>query len=287
MSAVDPAEPLADASPAIPPAPGQIDLMGLPLDLYTASTLIDRLISDSQHHRGGYVLTPNLDHLRSVTRSARLMALARDAEVRVADGMPLVWASRLQRTPLPERITGSDLIFSLSRAVAAADRSVFLLGGNPGTAEATAALLGQRAAGLRIAGTYCPPLGYERDAAEMDRIRAALISSRPDFVFVGLPFVKATELVRDVRQALPGTWFLGVGIAFSFSCGELRRAPVWMRRAGLEWLFRLLQEPRRLGRRYLFEGLPFAIRLLWISSGKRRVRPISELAVPVSSPPEA
>ena len=126
--------------------------MGLPLDVCTESTLIDRLISYSLNQRGGYVLTPNLDHLRSVTRSTRLMELARDAEVRVADGMPLVWASRIQRTPLPERIAGSDLIFSMSHALAGADRSVFLLGGNPGTADATAAILASREEGLRIAG---------------------------------------------------------------------------------------------------------------------------------------
>src|SRR5947209_18695723 len=100
-AAAEAAEPPADAPLPVTPAPLQVSLMGLPLDVYTESTLIGRLISDSLHGRGGYVVTPNLDHLRKVTRSPRLMELARDAEVRVADGMPLLWASRLQGTPLP------------------------------------------------------------------------------------------------------------------------------------------------------------------------------------------
>jgi N-acetylglucosaminyldiphosphoundecaprenol N-acetyl-beta-D-mannosaminyltransferase len=252
------------------PPPGQVELMGLPLDLYTPATLTERLIGDSFAGRGGYVVTPNLDHLRSVTRSPRLMALARAAEVRVADGMPLLWASRIQRTPLPARVTGSDLVFSLSDALARAGRSVFLLGGNPGTAEATADILGDRSPGLRVVGTYCPPQGFEHDEAEMNRIESALLSAAPDFVFVALPFGKATELVAAMRDSLPRTWFLGVGISFSFVCGEVRRAPHWMQHAGLEWLFRLVQEPRRLGRRYIFEGLPFALHLLFASFRKRR-----------------
>jgi N-acetylglucosaminyldiphosphoundecaprenol N-acetyl-beta-D-mannosaminyltransferase len=248
----------------------QIPLMGLPLDVYTPMTLIERLIEDSAQGLGGYVVTPNLDHLRSVTRDERLLALALEADIRVADGMPLLWASRIQHTPLPARVTGSDLIFSLSEALAKTGGTVFLLGGNPGTAEAAAEILQTRAEGLRVAGTYCPPFGFEADPDELARIAAAVLAARPDFVFVGLPFGKASELVSAIRESLPATWFLGVGVAFSFVCGEVRRAPVWMQRLGTEWLFRLMQEPRRLGRRYVFEGLPFAMRLFWSSFRSRR-----------------
>jgi N-acetylglucosaminyldiphosphoundecaprenol N-acetyl-beta-D-mannosaminyltransferase len=259
-----------DAGSGLSSRPAQVTLMGLPLDIYTPSTLIKRLTADSQRGRGGYVMTPNLDHLRSVTRSDHLMALALDADIRVADGMPLLWASRLQGTPLPGRVTGSDLIFSLSKALAATGRSVYLLGGNPGTADGAAEILQGHADGLWVVGTYCPPHGFERDEAELARISAALRAAKPDFVFVGLPFQKASELVATVRGSLPATWFLGLGVTFSFVCGEVRRAPLWMQRLGLEWFFRLIQEPRRLSRRYIFEGLPFALRLLWRSLLKRR-----------------
>lgn len=121
-------------------------------------------------------------------------------------------------------------------------------------------------------GTYCPPFGFEDDPEELARITAAVLAARPDFVFVGLPFGKASELVSGMRNLVPATWFLGVGIAFSFVCGEVRRAPLWMQGVGMEWLFRLMQEPRRLGRRYVFEGLPFAMRLFWSSFRSRRSR---------------
>jgi N-acetylglucosaminyldiphosphoundecaprenol N-acetyl-beta-D-mannosaminyltransferase len=249
--------------------PAQATLLGLSLDMYTPSGLIRRLISDSLECRGGYVVTPNLDHLRSVSRSDHLMSLALDADIRVADGMPLVWASRIQGTPLPTRVAGSDLIFSLSEALAVTGRSVYLLGGNPGTADAAAQILQRHAEGLRVVGTYCPPFGFESDSEELARIGAAVRAAQPDFVFVGLPFGKASELVTTIRRSLPSTWFLGLGVSFSFVCGEVRRAPRWMQRCGLEWLYRLIQEPRRLGRRYVLEGLPFFSRLLWSSLLKR------------------
>jgi N-acetylglucosaminyldiphosphoundecaprenol N-acetyl-beta-D-mannosaminyltransferase len=253
------------------PPPAQVVLLGIALDAYTPATLIGRLIDDSLAGRGGYVVTPNLDHLRRVTHSARLRALAAEADIRVADGMPLLWASRLQGTPLPSRVTGSDLIFSLARALATAGLSVYLLGGNPGTAEAAAEILADQAPGLHVAGTCCPPLGFERDEIEMARIAEALSAAQPDFVFIGLPFEKASELVSTVRGSLPATWFLGLGVAFSFVCGEVRRAPRWMQRCGLEWMYRLMQEPRRLTRRYVLEGFPFAFRLLWSAARARRL----------------
>lgn len=250
--------------------PAQVTLMGLPLDVCTPSSLIDRLMAEALRGRGGYLVTPNLDHLRSVTRSEYLMELALSADIRVADGMPLVWASRIQGTPLPVRVTGSDLIFPLVRALAEAEQTVYLLGGNPGTADAAAEIMTRHAAGLRIVGTYCPPFGFEHDPAELSRIESELRVADPDFVLIGLPFQKASELVATVRPSLPTTWFLGLGITFSFVCGEVRRAPVWMQRVGLEWVYRLIQEPRRLSRRYMFEGFPFGLRLLWSSFRQRR-----------------
>lgn len=221
-----------------------------------------------QHEQGGWISTPNVHHLRSFTRSAESRRLIDTASCVVADGMPLVWASKLQRTPLPERVAGSNLVWSVARGAAEHGRTIFLLGGEDGVANRAKTKLEERFPSLEIVGTYCPPLGYERDSAEIERIRAGLLASDPDIVYVGLGFPKQERLIVHLRELLPGAWFLGVGISLSFISADQQRAPRWMQVSGLEWLHRLCREPRRLLKRYLLEGIPFTISLLLRSALK-------------------
>jgi N-acetylglucosaminyldiphosphoundecaprenol N-acetyl-beta-D-mannosaminyltransferase len=205
-----------------------------------------------------------------VVGDPELRRMVEQADLVVPDGMPLIWASRLQRTPLPERVAGSTLVCELPPAAAAAGASVFLLGGAPGVADAAAARLRERSPELEIAGTLCPPYGVERSPAELERIQAAVLAARPDIVFVALGFPRQERLIMRLRPLLPDAWFVSCGISFSFVTGDVARAPRWVQRAGLEWLHRLAQEPRRLARRYLVDGIPFLVRLL-ASAGRRRV----------------
>lgn len=240
--------------------PDSISVRGVDINEVTSPELTSYLITSSRRGHGGVLLTPNLDALRLVAKSAEAAALVSSADIRVADGVPVLWLSRMQGTPLPERVSGSDLVVNLASALAEADLSVFLVGGDPGTAEGAAERLKQMNPGLRIAGTYCPPLGYESDHGQLSTIIARLAEAKPDFVYVGLPFVKAATLAHQISVALPTSWSLGVGVSFSFLTGDVQRAPLWMQRAGLEWLHRLLQEPQRLFRRYIIEDLPFLAR---------------------------
>lgn len=241
--------------------PSRVPLMGMMIDPLTEEQAVARVTGALASGRGGVVVTPNLDHLRQYTRDPGVRRLYATADLVLADGMPLVWASRIAGRPLPERVAGSDLIWSLSAACAEAGRSVFLLGGNPGAADDAARILEERFPGLRVAGTLCPPMGFDADPAGMDAVRAAVRAATPDVVFVGVSFPRSGRVAEALRTDLPGAWFLGLGISFSFVSGEVARAPGWVQRSGLEWVWRLLQEPRRLFVRYVIQGLPFAARL--------------------------
>lgn len=236
-----------------------IDLMGVPIHAVTEAECISFILDELRAGSGGWVATPNLDHLRRLWRDASFRKLCASANLLVPDGIPLLWASRLQRTPLPGRVAGSDLISSLSRAAGESGRTVFLLGGDPGTAEEAAQTLRQENPELKIAGMSCPPIGFDRDDAAKQRLAAEVRAAAPDIVFVALGSPKQEKLMQELRNELPGAWWIGVGISFSFLSGAVKRAPSWMQRSGLEWFHRLVQEPRRMASRYLWYGLPFAL----------------------------
>lgn len=239
-----------------------IHLRGIPLHALSEPAAIQYILDALEAGRGGWVITVNLDHLRRLVRDESLRQLYAGADLRVADGMPLVWAAKLQGTPLPQRVAGSSLISTLSARAAQRGRSVYLLGGEPGSAEEAARVLQERYPGTRIAGTSCPEMGFEKDPIKLGALIEEVCGADPDIVYVGLGSPKQERLIEQLRARLPRAWWLGVGISFSFLSGQVRRAPGWMQRMGLEWLHRLWQEPGRLARRYLVDGLPFAAWLL-------------------------
>jgi N-acetylglucosaminyldiphosphoundecaprenol N-acetyl-beta-D-mannosaminyltransferase len=236
--------------------------MGLGLAAVSERDTINYVLDGVVRRRGGWISTVNLDVLRQWHSSEHAREIVATADLVVADGMPLLWAGELQGSPLPERVAGSSLILSLTAAAADAGASVFLLGGNPGTADAAVAELTKLSPHLRVAGTLCPPFGFDRDPAWLDRIEQLLRETAPDIVYVGLGFPKQERLIAELRGRLPTIWFVALGGCFSFVAGEIPRAPAAMQRLGLEWFHRMVQEPRRLYRRYLFHGIPFLVHLM-------------------------
>jgi N-acetylglucosaminyldiphosphoundecaprenol N-acetyl-beta-D-mannosaminyltransferase len=239
----------------------RVSIMGLPIDALTHEQAVDRITAAMALGHGGWVITPNLDIVRQAHRTSANRALFAAADLILADGMPLVWASRLQGTPLPERVPGSDLVWSLPERAARLGAPVFLLGGAPGTAERAADRLMERFPDLKIAGTLSPPMGFERDPAEVEAVLTTVRLADPRVVLVGLGFPKQEQLIRRLRPVCPHAWFLGVGISLAFLSHDVRRAPRWLQAVGLEWVHRLSQEPARLARRYLIDDLPFGLRL--------------------------
>lgn len=248
-----------------------VDLLGWSFAPWTEARIVDHVISRLDLHgveRGGWIVTPNTDVLRQIVRTPHTRELVSDATVTLADGMPLVWASRLMGTPLPERVTGASLLLTLCAAAARCGRSVYLLGGAAGVAERAAHRLADRYPGLVISG-WSPPFGLQDTEKGMAEIRSRALASNADLVFCGFGFPKQERIIAALRRDRPDAWYVGCGAAITFAAGELRRAPAWMQRCGLEWLHRLLCEPRRLFRRYLVNDLPFALGLLAIAARSR------------------
>jgi N-acetylglucosaminyldiphosphoundecaprenol N-acetyl-beta-D-mannosaminyltransferase len=246
----------------------RVALQGLQVDPLTMTQAVDRVFGSLAVGDGGVVLTPNLDHLRRHARQPIVRPAYANADLVLADGMPLVWASRLQGTPLPERVAGSDLIWTISERAAEMRSSVFLLGGAPTVAPSAALQLVEHFPGLRLAGYYCPPFGFLEDRSEIESLIATVCSANPDIVFVGLPSPMAEAVISELQSVLPRTWFLGLGVSLSFVSGHVQRAPRWTQRIGLEWLWRLCHEPR-LWRRYIIDGLPFAAAVLGSALARR------------------
>lgn len=251
-----------------------IHLMGVRLHAITESHAIRHILDQLDAGQGGWVITPNLDHLRRLRRDPSLRELYSNASLVVADGMPLVWASRIQGTPLPERVAGSSLVHTLSAAASLRGRSIYLLGGAENAAWEAARVLREKHPDIRIAGVSSPEISGKITDSELSPIIEDLYDTAPDLVYVGLGSPKQERLIDRLRPYFPRTWWLGIGVSLSFLAGHVRRAPGVMQKTGLEWLHRLWQEPGRLSKRYLIDGIPFAAALLADAAwrGTRRYR---------------
>lgn len=233
----------------------RVDLGGVRIDPVDLPAAVDRLHAFLRSGRLNQIVTVNLDFVAIARRDPYFRDTLNAADLAVADGMPLVWVSRLTERPLPTRLTGIELVDECCRVAVETGTSVFLLGAAPGVAEIAAGCLCERFPGLRIAGVYAPPFG-PLSAEENERILRRVNAARPDFLFVALGAPQQDLWIRANRERLNASVAMGVGCALDLLAGRVSRAPGWMQRAGLEWLFRLLQEPGRLWRRYVVDDIP-------------------------------
>ena len=258
----------ATTAPARPPFP-TCDLLGMPIAQIDRAALLDHLFGTLAAGRGGWLVTANLDFLRRHAHEPAARELYAAADLRVADGFPLVWAARLQGDRLPERVTGADLVWLVAERAAAEGRSVYFLGGDADSASRALKVLQGRWPALRVAGSASPNVDRVPTPAQLDALRAEILPTRPDVVLVAMGSPKQENLIHSLRADLPATWMIGVGATFSFVAGDVRRAPIFVQRMNLEWFWRLGQEPRRLFRRYIVEDLPFAFELFARAAARR------------------
>jgi N-acetylglucosaminyldiphosphoundecaprenol N-acetyl-beta-D-mannosaminyltransferase len=262
----------------------RLDLGGVLIDRVDVGSAVERIRGFLRSGTLNQIVTVNLDFVAIARRERDFRDTLNGADLAVADGMPLVWASRLTDEPLPQRLTGVERVDECCRVAVETDSSVFLLGAAPGVADEAADTLQQWFPGLRIAGVYAPPFG-PLTVEENERILAKINEARPEFLFVALGAPQQDVWIRANRHRLDVPVCMGVGCVLDLLAGIVSRAPSWMQHTGLEWLFRLLQEPGRLWRRYILDDLPALVWLVRQMRERRSMPPPSSGISTVSGAP--
>lgn len=211
---------------------------------------MDRLI---QLNKNAYVVTPNVDHIVQLERGGELNEVYKKADLILTDGKPLIWISKWYGTPIKEKISGSDLFPRLCELAAQKDYRMYFLGAAEGIAAKAAENLEKRFPGLQVVGTYSPPFGFEKDEDEMEKIKKQIKDVNPHVLVVGLGCPKQELFILHHKDELGVPLSLGLGASLDFEAGNIKRAPKWMADHGLEWLFRITQDPKRMAKRYLVD----------------------------------
>lgn len=223
-------------------------------NLTMAETLneIDKLI---QKKNCSYVVTPNVDHIVRLEKDEELQKVYKNASLILTDGKPLIWISKWYKTPIKEKISGSDLFPRVCQLAANKNYTMYLLGAAEGVADTAARNLMKKYPGLNIVGTYSPPFGFEKNEQEMNKIKTQIQDVHPDILIVGLGCPKQEKFMYYHCKELGVPISFGLGASIDFEAGNIKRAPKWMSNHGLEWLYRFSKEPKRLFKRYFVDDL--------------------------------
>ena len=214
--------------------------------------VVDRLIKED---KAAYVVTPNVDHIVQLETNKELQDVYANASLILTDGKPLQWIAKWYGTPIKEKISGSDLFPRLCDMAARKGYKMFFLGAAEGVATKAAENLINRYNGLQVVGTYSPPYGFEKSPEEMLKIIRLIKEAAPDMLIVGLGCPKQEKFMYHHCRELGVPISFGLGASFDFEAGNIKRAPKWMSEHGLEWLFRITQDPQRMAKRYLVDDL--------------------------------
>lgn len=231
----------------------RIKFMNTEIDNLTMKETLDEIDKLILKNDKSYVVTPNVDHIVQLETDVELKNIYRDASLILADGKPLLWISKWYKTPIKEKISGSDLFPLLCEMAAKKGYSMFFLGAAEGVAAKAAENLKKKYNGLKIVGTYSPPYGFEKDEIESEKIIDMVKEAHPDILILGLGSPKQEKFVYHYCKDLGVPISLGLGASLDFEAGNIRRAPKWMSDHGLEWLYRLIKEPKRMFKRYIID----------------------------------
>jgi N-acetylglucosaminyldiphosphoundecaprenol N-acetyl-beta-D-mannosaminyltransferase len=235
----------------------RLEILGCMVDRVSLSGAVDRL--DGMIREGGahQVVVLPVNSVMQGRRDRRFLAVCNAATLVLPDGVPILWASRLLGAPIPGRVAGADLFWELCRLAEDKGYSCFLLGSTSAVLSRLERVLRRRFPGLRLAGSLAPPFAREFPTTVNDNIVRRINAARPDILWVGLGAPRQEIWIHANLGRLDTRLAIGVGAAFDFCSGAVRRAPFWVQKSGLEWFYRFLREPGRLFRRYFIDAVPF------------------------------
>jgi N-acetylglucosaminyldiphosphoundecaprenol N-acetyl-beta-D-mannosaminyltransferase len=244
----------------------RVNIGGVEIDKYDFDEVVEKIVDHaSSQGMPEYVVTPNAQHILDLQKDTLFRNIYRKAFLVVPDGVSLLWSAKFLKTPLNGRVNGTDLFEKLCAIAQEKGLKVFFLGGRPGAAEQAKETLEARHPGLKIVGTHCPPYGFESQPQELAVINTKIKAAAPDILFVGLGAPKQEYWIHNHYQELGVPVSVGIGVSFELVADMVQRAPVWMQKWGLEWLFRLVVEPQRLWKRYIMGNPQF----IWLVMGQR------------------
>jgi N-acetylglucosaminyldiphosphoundecaprenol N-acetyl-beta-D-mannosaminyltransferase len=225
----------------------------VPVDVLSFEEALAAVLDLSDAGQGGFVVTPNIDHVVLAEHNPAFLAAYEAASLSLADGFPVVVTSRLMPTRLPAKVSGSDLVPPLVALCAKRKKRLYLLGAGPGVAELAAEKLVELHPDLVIAGIDAPMVDLSKPKESRAPIIERVVAAKPDIVLVAFGAPKQELFCHEIAEAVSPAVLLGIGATLDFIAGTVKRAPSWMSRLGLEWAYRFGQEPRRLFHRYFVQ----------------------------------
>lgn len=239
----------------------RIDLFGIAIDPITMKETVATIFNwmEKKESDCKFVITPNVDHIVQVQSNKALQNAYKKAALVVTDGRPVVWAAKFLGVNIPETVPGSDLVPAIFDHARAHNKvvKVFLLGAMPGVADRAKVLIGQQWAIVDVVGTLSPDFGFDKKEDASKNICEIVNASGADLLVIGLGAPKQELWVTKYAPYIHVKVALCVGATIDFIAGEKPRAPMWMRKSGLEWLHRVISEPKRLAKRYVVDAIIF------------------------------
>lgn len=232
----------------------RIKFLNIELDNFTMGETIKEIDCLVQEKKNAYAVTPNVDHVVQLQKDKKFLEIYRHADLVLTDGKPLLWIAKLYGKSIKEKVSGSDLFPEICKLAAEKGYRMFFLGAAEGVGQRAAQKLQIKYKGLQIVGTYSPPYGFEKDNEEVGKIIQKIKDANPHILIVGLGAPKQEKFIYQYKSQLGVPFSIGLGASLDFEAGNVKRAPKWLSKIGLEWLYRMIKEPRRLAGRYLYDA---------------------------------